>query len=170
MRTVVAALLVLLLGCGGAWAVTHGRVNRVYDGDTIRVTGVGKVRLLGIDTPEHEDSHRDDYYLRRGIERKTLRRIAHDATAFTRRLVKGHTVRLEFDREQRDVYGRRLAYVYLDDDRMLNRLLLENGLAAVYRRFDFRYKRDFLRTEKTARDRRRGLWHKGPDLNPNRTK
>ncbi|MEJ2700672.1 MAG: thermonuclease family protein, partial [Desulfuromonadales bacterium] len=64
------------------------------------------------------------------------------------------------DHDERDRYGRLLAYVVLPDGRMLNRLLLEKGYAAVYRRFDFRLKQDFLRAEADARRRQVGLWQK----------
>ncbi len=157
-----ATLLLLLLFFGNAAAETRsGRVSWVYDGDTLKVEGVGKVRLLGIDTPEKEASPRDDYYRRHErIAPDRLRRIAAQALNFNRQQLKNRSVRLEFDHEQRDSYGRTLAYVFLPDGRMLNRLLLAQGLAAVYRRFDFRYKADFLRAEQSARDRRLGLWHK----------
>ena len=67
----------------------RGRVHWIYDGDTLKVAGVGKVRLLGIDAPEHEDSPRDRYYLRQGIPRKRLRRIARKALRFNIETVKG---------------------------------------------------------------------------------
>ncbi len=155
-------LLLILLFSVSAGAETHsGKVSWIYDGDTIKVAGIGKVRLLGIDSPEKEDSPRDDYYLRRHqFSRDSLRRIAQLALKFNIRQLKGRRIELQFDREKTDRYGRTLAYVILPDGRMLNRLLLEQGLATVYRRFDFRLKKDFLRAEKTARDQKRGLWHK----------
>ncbi len=48
--------------------------------------------------------------------------------------------------------------VTLSDGRMLNRELLKEGLALVYRRFDFQLKDDFLRSEAAARGAERGLW------------
>ena len=57
-------------------------------------------------------------------------------------------------------YGRLLAYVYLPDGRLLNRMLLEQGLAAVYRKFTFRMKTDFLTAEQQARQAGIGLWKK----------
>jgi micrococcal nuclease len=159
-----ALLTVLLLVlAGGAIALRsglRGKVLWIYDGDTIKVAGVGKVRLLGIDAPEHEDSPRDRYYMRQGISRQRLRRIAQEALRFNIERVKGRTVSLQLDHDKRDRYGRLLAYVVLPDGRMLNRLLLEKGYAAVYRRFDFRLKQDFLRAEAEARRRRVGLWQK----------
>ncbi|HAD03804.1 MAG TPA: thermonuclease [Desulfuromonas sp.] len=133
-------------------------VTWVYDGDTIEVTGLGKVRLIGIDVPEETASARDDYFARQGIPDKVLRRTAKQALAYTIGRVKGNSVRLKFDSERRDRHGRILAYVYLLDGRFLNRLLLDEGLAVVYRRFDFRLKKEFLAAEAAAREGRKGMW------------
>lgn len=142
----------------------NGTVQWVYDGDTLLVEGVGKVRLLGIDTPETEESPRDRFYVERfQIAPRRLRRIAHQATSFQIEQVKGARVRLETDRQERDRYHRLLAYVYLPDGRLLNRLLLEKGLASVFRRYDFRLKKQFLATEAQARSERLGLWRANPD-------
>jgi micrococcal nuclease len=75
-----------------------------------------------------------------------------------RRNAKGQIVTLTFDRDKKDHFGRMLAYVTLADGRMLNRELLREGLARVYRRFDFRLKDDFLRMEAAAQGAGRGLW------------
>ena len=73
--------------------------------------------------------------------------------------VKGQSVALELDDPPRDRHGRILAYIRLPDGRLLNRVLLEEGLAIVYRRFKFNLKDDFLDTEQKARDKGRGMWH-----------
>jgi micrococcal nuclease len=160
----LSVLLLVLFLCGSVLAQSSaqtGKVSWVYDGDTIKVEGIGKVRLIGIDTPEKTDSPRDTYYKKHDqIEPATLRQIARQAFEFNLKLLKNHRVRLEFDAEKTDTYDRTLAYVYLPDGRMLNQLLLEQGLAAVYRRFDFKYKDEFLRTEKSARKHQLGLWLK----------
>lgn len=135
-----------------------GKVVRIYDGDTIKVENVGKVRLIGIDTPEFESSDRDQYYLRQGISEPTLRRIASESRKYLSRYIVGEVVVLTTDRETHDRYGRLLAYVHLPDGRILNRTLLEEGLAVVYRRFDFRLKSDFIKAETSAKQVGRGLW------------
>jgi micrococcal nuclease len=122
------------------------------------VAGVGKVRLLGIDTPEREASEKDRFFVKLGGNGKVLRHIAGEALKFSMAQVKGKEVRLTLDHEQRDAYGRLLAYVTLPDGRLLNRLLLERGYAVVYRRFDFRLKEEFLAVEEQARRKKVGLW------------
>lgn len=160
-RWQIFLLILGLLFCsvpGVVAAEVRGRVSWIYDGDTIKVEGVGKVRLLGIDTPEKKASERDNNYRRLGIAPRQLRSGAKRATDFLLRTAKGQFVTLSFDRDKKDHYGRTLAYVTLDDGRMLNRELLREGLACVYRRFDFRLKDDFLQVEAGARKAGRGLW------------
>ena len=153
-------LFCLLICSNAAAALISGNVSWIYDGDTIKVDGVGKVRLIGIDSPERKDSPRDAYYLRHdNIAPDKLRQVGQMALKFNIEQVKSRRVRLEFDHEKTDSYGRTLAYVFLPDGRLLNHLLLKNGLAAVYRRFNFKRKDDFLKAEKFARDQRLGLWN-----------
>lgn len=156
---VIALSLVLFVPRGESAPLSlSGEVLRVYDGDTLFVETVGKVRLIGVDTPEWEGSERDNYYIRKGISAAMLREIATLSREFVTRHAKGEVVTLTFDRDLRDRHDRHLAYVYLPDGRLLNRLLLEAGLASVYRRFDFSLKSDFIAAEKIARSRSLGLW------------
>lgn len=155
-----AALFYLLFITTIAGAATdlHGRVTRIYDGDTIHVAGIGKVRLLGIDVPERKASSRDRYFLRQDLTPATLRHIYVHARNLAIELSYGQTVSLTTEPPARDSYGRLLAYVTLPDGRLLNRILLEQGCAVVYRRFDFSLKKDFLQVEETARRAQRGMW------------
>ena len=95
------------------------RVVRVVDGDTIEVAlggGTDDVRYIGVDTPET---------VKPG---EPVQCYGPEASAFNHRLVEGETVRLVFDHELRDVYGRLLAYVYVGD-RFVNAALVREGYA-----------------------------------------
>lgn len=95
------------------------RVVRAIDGDTIEVTidgGTDDVRYIGVDTPET---------VKPG---EPVQCYGPQASAFNHRLVDGETVRLVFDRELRDVYGRLLAYVYADGT-FVNAELIRGGYA-----------------------------------------
>jgi len=155
-------LLLLLLPVTelAAEATLKGSVSWIYDGDTLEVEGVGKVRLLGVDTPEKQASDRDNFYQQWQISPARLRDIARQATRFGINHSKCRTVSLASGATRYDRHGRMLAYVYLPDGRLLNRLLLERGLATVYRRFDFSMKEDFLKAEELARQHGLGLWKK----------
>ncbi len=154
-------LLILLFSLATGAAAEHlsGKVLWIYDGDTLKVEHVGKVRLIGIDTPETKGSSRDYFYRRDfNIPPKKLRQIAHQAKQYNIHYVKGKKVRLELDHTRKDKYNRLLAYVYLPNGELLNLTLLKKGLATVFRRYDFKYKKKFLKAEKKARKKKYGLW------------
>ncbi|MDI3543444.1 MAG: micrococcal nuclease [Candidatus Atribacteria bacterium] len=121
-------------------------VTRVIDGDTIELANGEKVRYIGIDTPELHHPQKDvEYY-------------AQEAYEANRKLVEGKRVRLELDVEERDRYGRILAYVYVDD-LMVNEWLVANGYARVAT-FppNVKYAERFLQLEREARQAKVGLW------------
>lgn len=132
-------------GPGSAQAV----VTRVVDGDTVEVQLDGTeedVRYIGVDTPET---------VKPG---EPVQCFGKRASGFNHHLVEGERVRLVFDEERRDVYGRLLAYVYLGD-RFVNADLLRLGLARTLTippndRFADRFKR----LEMAAARAGRGLW------------
>ncbi len=99
-------------------------VTKIVDGDTINVQpligGENSVRLLGIDTPE------TNYYGR------SQGQHADDAKVFLNSLVSvGDTIKLEMDQEERDKFGRVLAYVLKGTDNA-NIELVKAGMAAPY--------------------------------------
>ena len=121
-------------------------VERVVDGDTIIVEGVGRVRLIGVDTPETVHPNRP------------VELFGRAATAYLKGLLEGRKVRLEYDQEQTDRYGRTLAYVYLEDGTFANSEIIRQGYGHAYTRFPFRHMERFRELEQDARDSRRGLW------------
>src|SRR5947208_11148374 len=102
-----------------------GTVVRVVDGDTIIVRGPGgrteDVRLIGIDTPETVDPSRP------------VGCYGPEASAYAKHLLTGRRVRLVYDRQLHDVYGRWLAYIYLErpgrPDLFVNARLVSAGYA-----------------------------------------
>ena len=132
-------------------ALNEYRVVRVVDGDTFVVNFNGKdekVRLIGVDTPEsvHADSSKNT---KEGI-------LVSD---YTKSKLNGKIVKLEFDVQERDKYGRLLAYVYIDGE-MYNKHLLEIGYAkiATYPP-NVKYVEEFKEIQKEARENKVGLWN-----------
>ena len=124
------------------------RVTRHTDGDTLWLSGIGKVRLIGVDTPE--------VYGR-------VECYGREASAFVRRLLPlGSRVRYSLDVEKRDRYGRALAYVYTGDGRFLNLLLVRRGFAQPLTiPPNDRYAPRFVAAARRARARHVGLWGRG---------
>ena len=125
---------------------------RVVDGDTIRVLFEGRderVRYVGIDTPEI--AHRP------GEAAEPLGEEAADAN---RRLLGAGPLRLVFDVERRDRYGRLLAYVH-GGDVMLNEALVRAGYAQTLTiPPNIRHAERFAALQREARAAGRGLWHR----------
>ena len=118
----------------------------VIDGDTIVLEGNERVRLIGVDTPETKDP------------RKPVQYFGRQAYEFTKRLVDGLKVRLSYDWNKKDKYGRTLAYVYLEDGTFLNAEIIKQGYGFAYRHFLFKYYDLFKEYEREAREKAIGLW------------
>jgi micrococcal nuclease len=121
------------------------RVTKHTDGDTLWLSGIGKVRLIGVDTPE----------VYGGVEC-----YGREASAFVERTVPlGSEVRYRLGVDERDRYGRALAYVWLRDGRFLNRLLVARGYAQPLTvPPNVEYEDLFVRAARHAREVGRGLW------------
>jgi micrococcal nuclease len=127
-----------------AYADEEFRIIRVIDGDTVVLEDGRHVRYIGMDTPEKERP----YY--------------GEAKRENERLVKGKKVRLEYDVEKTDLYGRTLAYVYRGDI-FVNAELVKNGHAMIYT-FppNVKYAETFLALQKKAIEQKRGFWGLSP--------
>lgn len=135
-------------------------VGRVVDGDTLKMSDGERVRLIGVDTPE---LHYSDKLLRdakdSGKSIKAIQAMGQKASDFTKSLVDGKKVRLEFDVKRRDRYGRLLAYVYLEDGTFVNAKIVEEGYGKIMTiRPNVKYSDLFLKLQGEAQEKRKGLW------------
>jgi micrococcal nuclease len=124
-------------------------VADVVDGDTIHVLIHNKketVRLVLVDTPETKHPT------------KPIEPFGPEASQFTKDLLEGKNVKLQQDVSTRDRYGRLLMYVWFND-RMVNEILLERGLArvAVFPP-DVKYVEAFRAVQKKAQEAELGIW------------
>ena len=148
----------------GAGEREFALVLEVVDGDTLRVDVGGarkSVRLIGIDCPEfrmNEKASRDAALLGRDVV--TLLEQGGRARAFVLGLVSsGSVVYLEGDIRKTDRYGRRLAYVYLSDGRMLNEEIVRAGFAGLMIIGpDTKYAKRLRFAYAMARKEKNGLW------------
>ncbi len=120
-------------------------ISRLVDGDTLECENRGRVRLIGMDSPE------DDQPPFGGAATAALASL----------LPAGASVWLELDQEQRDVYHRLLAYVWFDGA-MVNWEMVRRGWA-VGLEFppNLRYVAQFRLAEVRAQAESRGLWRLG---------
>jgi len=156
-RTVVVITVLVAASVLGWWfgderrAVDQQyRVVQVFDGDTIVVRRAGgrdeTIRLLGVDTPE---THHP---------RKPVQCYGPEASAYTTSRLFGQVVRLEDDVERHDIYGRRLAYVYLDGRNFEEELLRKGFARLLVIEPNHVHAREMLDEELDARARGVGLW------------
>lgn len=142
-----------------------GFVVKVTDGDTMEVTYKGeneKVRLLCVDTPESVKS---------GVE---VQEYSKEASQFTTQIALNKSVRLVFDKEERDRYGRLLAFAIIRGDGtdknkeiFLNALLVRNGYARVEIISPNSSLKDyFYALQDTAVKEKVGLWGLPKDKQP----
>ena len=131
-------------GGEGRW----DRVERVVDGDTVVLARAGKARLIGVDTPE----------VYGGVEC-----YGREASGFAKRVLPGgERVRYEVGVEERDRYGRKLVYVWLEDGRFVNAMLVREGYARPLTiPPNVEHADEFARLADDARERARGLWAPG---------
>jgi len=125
-------------------------VKSVLDGDTIEVSTIGRVRLLGIDAPE--TSH--------GLD--TAAPFGREARERLTRLVLHRWIRLEMDGAPLDAYNRHLAYVITEDGQFVNAILVREGLARVSARLPLTRLQELKRAESEAMSFRRGMWGTAP--------
>ncbi len=109
------------------------------------------MRLIGVDTPETKHP------------KKPVQYFGKEASAFTKHMVEGKRVRLEFDQANahlghRDRYKRTLAYVFLEDGTLLNAEIIRQGYGHAYTRFPFARAEEFRQYEREARGAELGLW------------
>lgn len=137
----------------GRLSGTRFRVVKIFDGDTIKVTGAGltfKVRLVGIDAPET------------GWKGQAGQPFAHEATQILTRLLTDRSVRLA--QYGTGGYNRILAEVFTNG-KNINLEMVQKGMAEVYRG---RLPKDLDRSayrafQDLARRNRAGIWSLGRD-------
>ena len=135
----------------------HGKtfaVANVVDGDTLDIDvpdGPNKftrIRLLGIDTPETKDPRVEVMF------------YGPEASAFAKELTEKKPVRVILDTvgDVRDIYGRLLGYIQLDDGRVLNEELIVNGFGYADLRFNHSQYDRYVALQQRAMNAQAGLW------------
>ena len=129
------------------------KVTEINDGDTITVAfkskgifplQIEKIRLIGIDAPELGQKPWGQK------AKKHLKKLIEES---------GYYVKIEFDIQQRDKYGRLLAYLWDTKGRMINYMMVKDGYAFVYTiPPNVKYADKLLEAQKIARQEQKGIW------------
>lgn len=132
---------------------TNATVERVIDGDTLKLEMDGeiiRVRLSDVDTPETVHPN------------KEKQKFGEEASQFTKNLLPvGTKVKLEYvDGETEDQYGRHLGMLWVDG-KMVNELLVEEGLARVnyyHAKDSDKYTSRLEKAEESAKQAKKNIW------------
>jgi endonuclease YncB( thermonuclease family) len=152
LKRLTLTLILVLLASGWTSPAADAdslrvKVHWVDDGDTIVVAGGERVRYLAINTPEvaHKDEPGEPF--------------ADEAKAFNKKLVQGRWINLELAEQQRDHYGRLLAYVFLADGTFVNGELVRQGYANLLRKQPKPlYWERLLALQRQALKEKKGMW------------
>jgi micrococcal nuclease len=146
------------------------QVTKIDSGDTIEIEGVGKIRLIGIRSvdesplgmsPNQQPPARTDppsptslppTAIGGGIKLKPNR----PSKDFLTTLLLGQTVKLQRDPLIGD--KGRLAYVFLQDGRLVNAEMLRQGAARGDFSREFAHEQEFKKIEAEAHDAGTGVW------------
>lgn len=128
------------------------KVVKVVDGDTIKLSDGRTIRYLNLDTPELAKGEAEDDC------------FAQEAKEISQHLVLGKEVRLEFDVNEMDRFGRYLAYVYVLDEReeiFVNQYLLEQGAGEFFLdTVNLKYQHVLIKAAEKGHKEKKGLWKK----------
>jgi len=131
----------------------RGKVIVVYDGDTIKVRfrdkQEWKVRLIGVDALEI------------GGPVDEVEFQAQMAKRFTFYYLYQKKIKLSYEEELIDKYGRVLAYVWTEDQVLFNKFIISEGFASAMRNFRYQYREEFRDAEQEARKLGKGLMERG---------
>ena len=106
-------------------------ITKIIDGDTVVVQGGETIRLLGIDCDERGKSCYND--AKKYLEENFLGKLAV----------------LESDVEDKDIYGRSLRYLFVDEVN-INEDLVKGGYCVARFQEDIKYKKEIIKAEELA--------------------
>lgn len=166
-RNIIILLMLICLPLAGCSAIADLSLNDIQtnqwysvsdivDGDTFKIKkgdDEATIRLLYVDTPETKKPN------------SPVEPFGPEASAYTEQLLsESKEVRLTFDEEITDRYNRTLAIVELKDGRILNELLLEQGLAKVLIvEPNVKMENVYKQLEQQAKQAMKGLWSNASD-------
>lgn len=144
--------IMVLISCQGVQDETWYKVKYVIDGDTIIVEDGSdkgrKIRLIGINAPESRDyKHRKKEAFGKEARNHLIQLLGQDL------------VKLEYDVEKEDRYGRTLAYVHSKRGIFINAKMVEDGFAEIMTIApNVKYVVQLADNQRDARKNKRGIW------------
>ncbi|MCJ7772581.1 MAG: thermonuclease family protein, partial [Desulfobacterales bacterium] len=139
--------LIILCFCSSPSADQFYTVKSIIDGDTIILSNQKFIRYIGIDSPE--------------INHKTgvAEPFGFEAKKINEKLISKKTIRLEYDIQEKDHFGRVLAYVYTRDGTFINKEIIQNGYAWIlFKPPNTKHGKELLFSQRDAMNNKLGIW------------
>ncbi len=137
---------------GGVSAQEWLTVRWVNDGDTIVLEDGRIIRYIGINTPEIK-------HLRSDGTTQKAEAFGYKAKAFNKQMVFLKKVRIDFEKQKKDRYGRVLAHLFLEDGTFVNKRMVELGYAhCLWKSPNTKYSAEFLEAQHRAMQTGKGIW------------
>lgn len=155
MKRIITIIFLFFIGMTPILAANNKfkvKLDKCVDGDTAKFVindEIKTVRFLSINTPEikHGNNEAEAY--------------GDEASKYTcEALTNAKSIKLQYDpkSDETDKYGRVLAWVFVDDE-LLQEKLIKEGLAEVkYAYDDYLYTNDLKSLELIAQDSHMGIW------------
>jgi endonuclease YncB( thermonuclease family) len=124
-------------------------VARVYDGDTLKLTDGRKIRLIGINTPEHgSDGNKDEPFYQQA--KNQLQQIIQKSH---------HQIKMVLGSEKHDRYQRLLAHIYTMDNENITATLIKSGMGyTIAIPPNIQRLTCYQDAEREAQNQKRGIW------------
>ena len=143
----VVVMIGLLASPAPGMAYQWLRTAHVLDGDTLILEDGRHLRFLGINAPEIP--HKD----------KPGEMFGYDSKRFAKNIIASKKIRLEFDHERQDRYGRTLGYLFTEDGAFINEEMIRNGWAFYLpARRSLKHHSRLLAAQRLAMDSTLGIW------------
>ena len=152
MKKKFMIILFMFLLIDSVWAKEKVTFSKCVDGDTIKVMINKKeytVRFLAVDTPETKHPKKKEEPYGKEASNYTCDRVKY-----------AKKIELEYDKgsTKEDKYGRKLAWVFVDN-KLLQEELIERGYAKVaYLYGDYKYTNKLKKTEAKSKEEKLGIW------------
>lgn len=156
-RTVLLCLILFFFSSTQAFAIS---VTRVIDGDTVVLSTGEHMRLIGVDTPElHVSAKLKKDSKESGKSKEEIQAMGEKASKFTSDLLLNQEVKVLYESNKRDRYGRTLGYLLVMKKKVIaNEEIIKRGYGCAYTKYKFKMKAQFVRTQVEAKRYQRGLW------------
>ena len=162
---VFVVLAWLLLFIPRAADKSLGKVKDVVDGDTIELYDGRIVRFIGVDSPRVNVQQEGRWLF-------FPEPFAVEAREFNKKLLLGKSVRLEFDAEEKDQYGRLLAYCYVraegnKKETFVNKAMIAEGYAyALAGSVNHKHADELFLAQQQAQQEKKNIWKDQATISP----